>query len=452
MPVATKKPDVVEERQELPVGQILKEKEIYKTATVDNAINPPESLVLYMEGMPWTVDYYSQLIDRHEEIKEVDTSQNAAMQQYRKLNRIELRVQGDLSTNYDESTGRNDVTGSAIAYGIIPNTFDYFVTDVGTKGLGLFMVTNSTRKTYNNDSVYEITYIMVGYVDSGTAQERYEALEARVVKEFHFHKERLQAGQVALLTTEEHGDVKRLMREYGTMTTSYISFYVDQRDRLFIVPHSEYTYDPRVAEFTLDIIDHDIAPGAAHVNRPSYDRNPYLKLESIWSILKARNAGLLKAAAQKVSIVSRSFFVQNSFMVALNCWDIDWYVFPNLDECAEKFHRLPRHDNAPAVINDFNVVSFSDEMLVEYAGRQIPMIYPVHKDGYYVLSKAFYEQDKTQMSLLEILVSDFLSGATINLKHLDLMVSKAYNWTDIEKFYYHPLLLVLMKEAVAGYY
>lgn len=453
MAIAKKKPDVVVDKSPLPVGEMLKEKNIYKTATADSAVTPPESLVLYMEGMPWSVTYYSQLIDKHDDIREIDLGQNAALQQYRKLNNIELRVQAELSQSYDDTTGRNDVKGSAVAIGMIPNTYDYFVTDVGVRGLGLFMITSTTRKTYNNGSVYDIDYVLVGYVDSGTAKDRYGALEVRVVKEFHFHKERLQAGQVALLTTEEHGDVNELRAKYGTLTKTYLTLFTSQRDRLLVVPDDDYLYDSRLSTFLLAIADSDLAPESIYVHRVSHDRDPYLTLPSIWTMLAQRNIDMMPVIVPKVMKVFRSFFAQNSFLTTTNCWNVDQYVYPDIVAANLIYSRLTAAGNLAGTIGPFIGEPLPDPVAsITYAGKTIPVIHEANKNGFYVLSESFYEQDMENMSLLEILTKNYLMAQTLHLGHLTVLVDSWKTWRPIEKFYYTPILLVLLKDAVAGYY
>ena len=456
MPVATKKPESTAYPSHLPVGDVVKDREIYKTATADMAVMPPESLVLYMEGMPWSVDYYSQLLDAHDNVREIDVSANASLQQYSKLLGVELRVQSELSQDYDESTGRNNVTGSAIAIGFIPNHFDYFVTDVGTQGQGLFMVTSSTRKTYNNESVYEISYVLIGYTETDTAMDRYQALEARAVKKFHFHKERIEVGLPGFLTTNEHGTVKDLMKEYRSMAQNYIAYFISHSDRLLTVPDPEHLYDSRMAVFVASIIDHDMVPDIAGMNTNSHDRNPYLTLNSILTMILKRDIGQMKSVCKKVSRVPRAFFRQNSFMISTNCWAVESYVMPNISEANALFPHLARMPTTPTFANDENgygkPISSSGINLISYAGKDIPAIHPVHKNDFYILSEAFYTQNKSEMSMLEILLTDYLNKVPLNLEHLNAVVRIYDGWNHIEKFYYTPILLVLLKDATAAYY
>jgi hypothetical protein len=453
MPIVKTKPDVAVDKRPLPAGDLLEEKKIFKTVTQDAAVNPPESLMLYMEGMPWTVTWYSQLLGEHDDLREIDIALDAALQQYRRIYDLEIRVQNELSQNYDDDTGRVDVTGSSVVVGLIPNVYDYFVTDAGTKGKGLFMVTSSTRKTYNNGSVYEVNYALVGYIESGTAKDRYSALEDRSVTTFHYHKERIQAGMTGLLTTSQHGTAKQLMRDYGTILNHFVQRYVSPHDRLIIVPEEDvYQYDPLLAEFLLSTADVDVCPYLAKVSRASFDRDPYLTLASIWTAMVRQDFDTLNYAFRKAAVVNRGYFTSNSFMLALNTWNIDVFTYPDVTANNMRASRTIKPDANYGYMGPY--VGKNDALVqavTGYAGKDIRLIYEANRGGYYVLSEHFYAQDDNQ-SLLEILVSNYLKKETINLNELALLVTAWSSWPEMEQFYYAPLLLVLIKSATGGFY
>lgn len=452
MPIATKKPDVEVNKAPLPVGDVISKNQAVMTAYVDTAVRPPESLVLYMEGMPWVVNYYSQLVDRHDDIREIDTTQNAALQQYRKLIGMELRVTSELATNFDAETGRNDVTGTAVVFGSIPNTYDYFVTDAGMKGQGLFMITSSTRKTYNNGSVYEVDYILVGYTDAGTAMDRFTALEDRSVKEYHFLKDKIQLGQDPLLTTKQHGDVNFLKEQYRSISRAFLQMFISHHDRLLIVPGTDHTYDSRAANFVRATFDGDL-PGVLNAHWVSHDRDPFLSLASLYTAILHRDPSVLFLCPPKVVKVSRGQFKQNSFMTSTNCWKVDGYIYPDLQSAIQIY---PQFSGTPALLSVSNVMqaeaSAVCNMVTNYGDRQIPLIKPVHRGSCYVLSQDFYEQKGSELSLLEILVMDYMAKKPLNTDHLLLLLSHWQQFNLMEKFYYTPILLVLIKDACSWYY
>lgn len=462
MPIAQLKPTVtIPPKDVSPIGDLLKEKEVYKTATADSAIQPPQSLLAYMDGMPWSVQYFSQVISKHDDIREVDIGQNAALQQYKKVNHFELKVQSDLQTSVDQETGRTDVTGTSIVISIIPNQFDYFVADASTRGRALFMVTNSTRMTYNNESVYEIDYALVGYVDEGTTKDRYEALLGRSVTEYYYVKERVIENLQPLLTKEEHGLSLNLNAEYRTIFSSYLENFVSPRDKLLVLPDpDEHIYDPRLADFVRKIADSHDTPSIYNVQRVSVDREPFYAMSSVLTVIAERDASKLGLCMNKAGKVSRSFFKQNSFLTSTNCWKVESYIYPDSD--SQNTRAVAYFSNHPK----FSTTDFFDTNLsvaeglayealptnlVRYAERDILKIKQVNKGSYYIFSEDFYKQTE-QCSLLEILVLDYLNKRPLNRNHLSLLVEQWYSWPAMEAFYYTPILLVLIKEATREFY
>jgi hypothetical protein len=67
-------------------------------------------------------------------------------------------------------------------------------------------------------------------------------------------------------------------------------------------------------------------------------------------------------------------------------------------------------------------------------------------DGFYVLSKDFYE-DTDDQSMLEVLVGQTLRGEAINLSDLADLADYATKFDNLERFYYTPIILALIKMA-----
>ena len=102
---------------------------------------------------------------------------------------------------------------------------------------------------------------------------------------------------------------------------------------------------------------------------------------------------------------------------------------------------------------------------VNYKGSQVsPMenqhtllnglvsIYPtVTFTNSYVLTPDFYT-NAAGMSILEIMVKDYLKCQTLSLEYLKLLVDLYPKLARMEQFYYGPILLVLIKEVIRSAY
>jgi hypothetical protein len=66
-------------------------------------------------------------------------------------------------------------------------------------------------------------------------------------------------------------------------------------------------------------------------------------------------------------------------------------------------------------------------------------------DNGYILSSAFYTRDNTNLSLLESLLLDYIDFKIIAARDILKVCDDILNWGHVERFYYIPLLLLLIK-------
>jgi hypothetical protein len=78
------------------------------------------------------------------------------------------------------------------------------------------------------------------------------------------------------------------------------------------------------------------------------------------------------------------------------------------------------------------------------------VIYPVLSDASYVLSSNFYNSTAT-MSLLEVLTWDYINGKSISPTVLVQLISNYAAWGGLERFYYLPIVLILIRSVVRNF-
>ena len=78
------------------------------------------------------------------------------------------------------------------------------------------------------------------------------------------------------------------------------------------------------------------------------------------------------------------------------------------------------------------------------------IIHPAMQDGYYIFSKAFWENSSVQnaQSKLELIVQDFFDHEAISYERIHEVYVVSFRWNAIDSFYYIPILLVMMKVVV----
>jgi hypothetical protein len=76
---------------------------------------------------------------------------------------------------------------------------------------------------------------------------------------------------------------------------------------------------------------------------------------------------------------------------------------------------------------------------------EMPVIKPIDMANGYVLSQAFYTRSGEGYSLLEKLLIDYLDFKIIASRDVLKLCDSSYEWGPVEKFYYFPLVLLLIR-------
>lgn len=435
---------------------LVKQNEVFATKTVNSHVTAPDSLLAYMEGMPWAVTFYNQIVNRDDDVREVDLGSTVTHQQYREIKTLELRVQSQLEPSYDVQSGITTVTGSAIIVQVTPNINDYFVTEAGQNKIGIFKINNLERKTYQTKSVYYIEYGMVGYIED--KPDLYNRLVQGTVETYYFVKDRLVNGLDPLLTSKQHGDSIEFRKYLKQIVKYYFTTFLDRDQLILAMPDQGCrTYDPRLVNFLMKIITSDDYAGIPEVNVISTDEEPNYKLPSVLDALLSIDSFDIAYCEKKVCRIPRSNYTHNTFLRSTICWTVQWYIYPDVPHMAIKpmpcyqdcrtfdYFTLSLPDDCEDPIpHPWNTYTLPDGTVTKY-------IYSSGKDGYYIFSKNFYD-NTINKSLIEILARDFLEKKPLNYKLLNDLVIAYRNFPFTDQFFYGPIIILLLREAVRGFY
>ena len=70
----------------------------HQSAVVDTRYTPLQSLITYMEGSIWTVDYFSQVVNNDDQLQGQNLELPASLQQYKVIRGLQLKVTSPLRT------------------------------------------------------------------------------------------------------------------------------------------------------------------------------------------------------------------------------------------------------------------------------------------------------------------------------------------------------------------
>lgn len=453
MAVASRKPDSAP--SVVPNVPQIQPKD-YKSVVYSDDNVPETSLIAYIDGAPWTVNYYSQVVSRDNDLREIDPTQPATYQQYQKIIGLEIRVQNEIGTTYDSESAITGSTGNGVIYPfMIPNINDYFVTDAGDTRKGIFRITNVERKTFNRDSAYAVDYELIGYVE--VEAEIFAALEDRSIRTYHFSKDRLIENKQPMLKEEDYQTITNLKVLYKNLVKYYFKTFFNRKYMTLVVPGQDNAvYDSFLVNYVMRLVDTFDAEEIRGVRMIATDNDPYLAQPQIWQCLFEKSFDTLAYSNQKMGLVTKNLFNRNPYLQGLAFSNIDYIIYPNNPDTSLLVESNPDSkyisiDRLQATKNtQGSIASMLTDVYTDTATSR-SLIHPVSTDDYYVLSQSFYNDLQT-MSILEILVKDYLKRQALDLKKLTALMTKYPKWCRLDQFYYGPILMTLLKDADAAQY
>lgn len=424
----------------------------HKGVTVDSRYEPSASLLTHVEGSAWTVDYYRQVLDKDSPLMGQNVTQAAPYQQYTLIKGFELRVSGPLSTSQDDANKVMVVTGSANVYPfMVPNEGDMFLADIGDGREGVFKITRSERKSVFKEAIHTIEYQLIDY----STPVRLADLNAKVVKTLHFMRNFLAYGQNPMLHEEDYAILQQLEGHLKEMTLRYFHLFTSNEYKTLIIPGQDAaTYDHFLTQAVLSFFTTYEAPDIRYVRKLNVGGDEIMQAPTLWDVLRERNLSLLKFCNRRAGLVSVRTFDRNPMLDGIYHSGIKYVVYPKDPEYGVDFelHGLQKPLAEEVLKPSLSRVKKLSDLIgdKEFEGLtspDCPPIYKVTNDDYYVLSGEFYN-DTNKQSLLERCVRDYLENKAPNIRVL-LGLCKTYHaWGGLERYYYIPLLLMLIKASI----
>lgn len=436
----------------------------YHSAVVDTRFEPLGSLLQYVEGRAWPVDYYQQVLGRDDELSAQQMNVSAAYQQYKLIRNMELKVTSPLSPEQDPETKASILTGVATTYPLfIPNAGDMFLADVGDGRQGIFAIVSSEKKTHLREAYYSISYQLKGYAD--TLDGTLEDLARKTIMEYHFVKDYLNFGQNPLLLSSDYNMRIAFSKLYEELVDYYMAENFSLKYQTLIVPDQQFvTYDPFIVRFIPNIITQIQHPNVGRIRTPSVDQQLAARYPSIWDALANPNIRLLRNVTHRARLLQTSWFRMQPLLAGIYYTGIARVLFP-FDKQTDNdrdYSGVPplvgdmllrngqmRWGSLERLLDDGILDGLTYEQLQESLAddrpswEKLPDFLPVVVDDFYVFSERFY-LERMASSKLEHLTLCYLREEPVDKATLLSLAQRCANWGNLERFYYIPVILTLM--------
>jgi hypothetical protein len=430
----------------------------YKGVTVDSRYEPSAMLTTFVEGAPWTVEYYSQVVDQDSGSSGQQVNAPAPLQQYQLIKGLELRVSSPLTQSQNTEDASMIVQGTGmLPVGVIPNEGDMFLADIGDGKEGVFQLTMSEKKSIFKDAVYYIEYRLVSY----STPERLGDLKAKTIKVLRFVKDFLVHGQNPVIQEDAFQAAARLSRRFPRLLERWVKEHLNLEYMTLTVPGQDRPiYDPFLTRAVMAFFNTGDAIDMRKVRVLNVDDDLAMRSYCLWDAIEHQERGLLRQGFKKAGLVHAFTFSRNPMLEGIRFSGIRSVIYPtdpdftvNMPEASRLKLLEPDNLDGDLVAAPTNVIELVDvisNLDLDTNELNPAAIKAVLCDDFYIFSQAFYDQATSGQTLLELCVQRYIDGKALDARVLDALSDSVPAWGLLERYYYIPILLVLIRAYIRG--
>lgn len=412
------------------------------------------TLLKYVEGYPWTVHYYGQILNTANGVSHFDNTSPALLGPVQEIRDLVLQVTSPLSSTYDESTGVTTITGSALSpFKVVPNMGDCFIANVDSGEDGIFVVNSVIRKTHRKETLYEINYALLKYVNADPAF--LTALRARVQDSYFFNKDTNFFNRDVLVTpvVKEATDMlKSLLRDSQAY---YFQTFPQWELGSLLLPGTDDTYyDPLLKDFIQKTVDLPPEIGMRFYSYSYSDR--YIGKQSFFDMLKQRNIGLHSVICKQYGFASTASLRNNMRFDNIYHTQIRNIIYPKTpDKRADVRTMMPIGPSeilspSPKTVNNYSLGTLTVQTISNNSLFTKPLLHELFVNDYYVVSENFYtylldNSTYESISYFELLLSRFIQHEAIAREDLVFLLRDYHKWSLLHQFYLLPLAWLMVK-------
>lgn len=411
------------------------------------------SLLKYVEGYPWTVNYYGQLLNTNNTLNNFDPGLVDLTQSYYLVSKAILQVSSPLTASYDEENGITKANGSAIApLGIKPNVGDIFLAQVDTGEDALFTVHAVTRMSHRKESLYEIDYELYAY--SNDEEEFMSKLEKRVNETYFFNPDTDYFNRDVLIKPSVKEAMDRLKSFQRESQEYYFNTFSQDYNSSLMLPGTEYaTYDPLLVDFIMKTVDVSMISNNRFYRHTLESKD--LERPSILDALVNRTPPHPRLSEDKYKFCNATELPLRSRLGTLSYTGVDYVLYPvePLRDFISPYKEDMKELFSDNVLNNRNYDTSEFPINLTSNNNEVyskPVLHELFKNDSYIVTEGFYNymrdhNNYSEISYTEFLIYKFINREAISKEDLAVTLEEWRSWSLLHQFYLLPIYWLIAR-------
>ena len=438
----------------------------YDTITCNSSTGLP-NLDGVVSGPVTSIDYFQQYLAGSDTAYYVDPNLSPTHQQYRHIQGMTVEILEQLSTDIDVNTNVSTLTGRARVQNFVrPNVGDVITMPL-QGGLYMFSVTSVVATAVGRGTSYDISYTMTG--EANSSNSNYVTLMDKVTDTLVYDPNVAASGGAnPLLSEAEAASKKDLLPYIAGIGKEYFKSFTDPNTGyLMLTRNGEGVYDPHISKFVTSLISMGCVTTNEDVRKiPINEQNR--RKYSVYDVMLDRSLLLTSSMCDKFCHTAHSEYDGYRDISSIWTSSVGWVVGDNDTSHGTPCFATPNDWICPDRVNPPNlgckaydapncycndsetndVKSVYGRTVDGEVGSRVILKDPTLGDTY-VFSQAFYDEDRPNMSHIELLVDKYLHNETITMEEMKILMDDVKNWCSHSLYFYGPIAMLLAKYALS---
>lgn len=368
--------------------------------------NSISSYVKYIDGYNLEVDYYSFIASSNTERTMLDP--NDQSQQYVLIKQLVLKTQTPLSTgNYESLT-----IEAVLDANLVPAMNDIVLLKMLNGIVGMFHVSEISKKTYIERTIYDITLKFLFFKKDSITY--YDSLKSKVKKTYIYDKGSIATNSSPVVLESTYRERTNLRNDFSKLLDYYLTTFTHEKVISFTYDGNTY-HDTNVEKLLFSIVT-------------DRDNDRLLKIKRVDNF-------------EGTPSILDNLLSSNEFFSTDRYYSTEAVFF---DGAIESNILLSTSN-----INNRVVVSDTPGDTLKINGELSILIPNVFRGdtNTYIFSPEFYDELEVEtLSTLEKCIVSYTNNEVIDVNTtVGVLISDVSNWNVLEQYYYIPLLLMLIQ-------
>ena len=391
----------------------------FKTSTLFNKDHALDTLVNFVDGAKWSIDYFVQIRDINDTLHLPDVNVPATLLKYNRINNLIIYLEGGI-----DNTNPTDITGAGkINAGFLPNYGDAFKASLPGGREALFYLTEVTKERYNLHEIYNVKFKLYSFLDSND-DALYRDLIFKTQKEYTYNKTFIEDKSAPVILNKDYDNKLELAKTKQDIIDYYFKVMVNDNKNMVSVPTKTGSYlDKFINNFIFKLVDSNEVRNISNISRLDYSSEiNYTVLDALIN----RDKSMIKLATKDIGykgVVANGSYATDRSLIYLNIN----YVADKVDNSTRV--TIDVIDNL--YTRDANYTDNTSNISTNY-----------------IFGDSFYNLDRADCNLFEKCIIDYLNGSLVAMSDLKILTDSYMYWDVIDQFYKLPILLLLIQDQI----